>query len=98
MAVTFKKKCWRCRKNYVKVTRRQRYATCYECQKKEMQGEIKNPKMKKMFDIPEEFYKNNSFLRDIKIKYLKFGNLTENQINAFKKVSKELQEKGEKKE
>ncbi|MBD3355453.1 hypothetical protein GF361_05765 [Candidatus Woesearchaeota archaeon] len=96
MAIKFKKKCWRCRKNYVTVTKRQRYATCYECQKKEMQGEIKDPKMKNMFDIPEEFYRNNSFLRDIKIKYLKFGNLTENQINAFKKVVKDLK-KGDKK-
>ena len=54
---------------------------CYDCQKAEMQGEIKDPEMKKMFDIPEEFYENNAFLRDIKIKYLKWGELTENQIN-----------------
>jgi len=90
MAVKFKKKCWRCKKNYVLATKRQKYVTCYECQKKDMQGEIKDPKMKKLFDIPEEFYKKNSFLRDIKIKYLKFGNLTEKQIAAFKKVSEKL--------
>ena len=57
-----------------------------------MKGEIKDPKMKKMFDIPEEFYKDNAFLRDIKIKYLKWGELTENQINAFKKVVKDLKD------
>jgi hypothetical protein len=57
-----------------------------------MKGVIKDPKMKKMFDIPEEFYKNNAFLRDIKIKYLKFGDLTENQINAFIRVVGELKQ------
>ncbi|MBW2996561.1 hypothetical protein KY332_04660 [Candidatus Woesearchaeota archaeon] len=88
--VKFKQKCFRCRKNYVTVTRRTKWVICYDCQKAEMKGEIKDPKMKKMFDIPEEFYKNNLFLRDIKIKYLKWGELTENQIKAFKKVVKEL--------
>ena len=55
-----------------------------------MQGEIKDPKMKKMFDIPEEFYKENSFLRDIKIKYLQWGELTEKQIEAFKKTVEKM--------
>lgn len=63
-----------------------------------MSGEIKDPKMKKMFNIPEDLYKNNAFLRDIKIKYLRFGSLTEKQVDAFKKVSKELAEKKENKE
>jgi hypothetical protein len=57
-----------------------------------MKGEIKDPKMKKMFDIPEEFYKENSFLRDIKIKYLQWGELTEKQIEAFKKVAKDMKD------
>ncbi|MBR9691333.1 hypothetical protein GOV06_00960 [Candidatus Woesearchaeota archaeon] len=90
MAIRFKQKCFRCKKNYVLASRRQRWIVCYDCQKAEMKGEIKDPKMKKMFDIPEEFYKENLFLRDIKIKYIKWGELTENQINAFKKVVKDL--------
>lgn len=90
MAIKFKQKCFRCRKNYVIVTRRQRYVICYDCQKSEMKGEIKDPKMKKMFNIPEEFYKENSFLRDIKTKYLKWGELTEKQINAFKKTVEKM--------
>ncbi len=65
---------------------------CYDCQKAELQEEIKDTEMKKMFDIPEEYYKQNYFLRDIKIKYLRFGSLTENQINAFKKVVNEISE------
>jgi len=57
-----------------------------------MKGEIKDPKMKKMFDIPEEFYKDNAFLRDIKAKYVKWKNLTEKQVEAFKKVVKKLKD------
>ena len=67
---------------------------CYDCQKTELNGTISNTKMKKMFDIPEEFYVNNSFLRDIKVKYLRFGNLSDKQIEAFKKtVANLLKEK-----
>jgi hypothetical protein len=50
--------------------------------------------MKKMFDIPEEFYMQNSFLRSIKMNYLKFGNLTEKQIEVFNKVVNDLKTKG----
>ena len=45
-----------------------------------------------MFEIPEEFYKKSLFLRDIKIKYIRFGELSEKQIAAFKKVVKEMEE------
>ena len=72
MAVRFKQKCMRCKKNYVTVSRSQRYAVCYECQKQELKGKIKDPKIKKLLDIPEEFYKENSFLRNIKAGYLRF--------------------------
>ena len=95
--IKFKQKCSKCRKNYVIVTRRNdRYAVCYDCQKDKMQGEIKDPKMKKMFTIPDEFYKQSTFLRDIKIKYLQFGNLTENQVNAFIKVVDKMKEESKK--
>lgn len=92
MAVTFKKKCGICKKNYVKATYRDKFIVCYECQKKQMQGEITDPEMKKMFDIPENLYKENSFLRNIKINYMRFGSLTDKQIAAFKKTVKEMQE------
>lgn len=90
MAVTYKQKCARCKKNYVLATYKNRYITCYECQKKELGGEIKNPKMKELFDIPDEFYKDNAFLRNIKISYLTYGTLTEKQIEAFKKTVAEM--------
>jgi len=88
----YKQRCIRCKKNYIVVTRNQRFPICYECQKTELNKPIKNTKMRKMFDIPKEFYIENIFLRDIKLKYLKFGELTEKQIAAFKKTVKEMKE------
>lgn len=86
MVITFKQRCIRCRKNLVEVTSRTRYALCYDCQKAELEGEIKDAKMKKLFDIPEKFYEENSFLRSIKINYLRYGRLSDRQIEYFKKT------------
>lgn len=97
MAIKYKKKCFRCQKNYVSATYRDRYVVCYECQKKQMQGEIKDPKIKKLLDIPEEYYKENSFLCDIKVKYLQYENLSERQIEAFEKTVKKMKENRKKK-
>ena len=92
MAITYKQKCMRCKKNYVMMSWKQKYALCYDCQKDDMKGEIKDPKMKKFFNIPEDFYKESSFLRSIKINYLRFGRLTEKQVEAFKKVAARMKE------
>ena len=90
MVIKYKKQCNRCRKNYVIANYRTRNIVCYECEKKELSGEIKDTKMKKMFDIPENLYKDTPFLRSIKINYLRYGKLSEKQISTFKKVLKEL--------
>jgi hypothetical protein len=58
-----------------------------------MKGEITDPEMKKLFDIPEDFYKQNGFLRRIKINYLKYHSLTQPQIDAFKKTVLEMKKK-----
>jgi hypothetical protein len=86
----YKQKCVRCRDNYIVVTWKTKYPICYDCQKKEMVGEIKDPAMKKMFKIPKELYKENMFLRSIKINYLKFGSLSERQVEAFKDAVKKI--------
>lgn len=91
--ITYQQRCGRCKKNFVMVSRGAQFVTCYPCQKAEMSGEIKDSAMKKMFNIPEELYMKNAFLRDIKIKYLRFGTLSDKQIDTFKKVAKELTEK-----
>lgn len=90
MAHAYKQKCMRCKKNWVVVTSRQRFPICFDCQKSELEGEIKDPEMKKLFNIPDDFYQKNSFLRSIKINYLKYGKLTERQIEAFKKTVENL--------
>ncbi len=76
----------------VLITGRNQFPICYECQKPELQKEIKDPKMKKMFDIPEELYKKSGFLRSIKSNYLRYGKLTDKQIEFFKKTVKEMTE------
>ncbi|RJQ22584.1 hypothetical protein C4580_00865 [Candidatus Woesearchaeota archaeon] len=87
--IQFKHLCARCKKNFVLVSRTQ-FPVCYDCQKAELAQPIKNLKMKKLFAIPEDFYKQNAFLREIKMKYIRFGALTEKQVEAFKKVAAEL--------
>lgn len=88
--VKYKEMCKKCRKNYIIVNRRERYPLCYDCQKPMMQGEIKSKKLKELFDIPEEFYRESLFLRNIKIYYIKFGSLSAKQVSAFKKVVKDM--------
>ena len=90
MAVKYKQKCFKCRKNWVTVTRRDKFVICYDCQKETLNKKIKDPKMKELFDIPEEFYRQNTFLRSIKMNYIRFEKLSEKQIAAFKKTIKEM--------
>ena len=93
--VGYKQKCSKCKKNYVVVFRTQPYILCYDCQKPELAGKIDDPEMKKLFNISEELYKESAFLRNIKSNYLRYGNLTEKQIEAFKKVADKLKKKKE---
>ena len=93
----FKLKCIRCKKNYQLASRRDRYVICFDCQKDDFNQPIKDKKMQQLFDIPEQFYIDNMFLRDIKMKYIKFGELSEKQIEAFKKTVEKMKENGPKK-
>lgn len=93
----FKIKCSRCKINYVVTTAKNAYnVACFDCNKKDMGAEITDPEMKKMFDIPEDFYKQNAFLRSIKINYLKYGKLSEKQLEIFKKVVNDMQQTSKK--
>ncbi len=55
---------------------------------------ITEPKFKKLFDIDKNLYEKSSFLRNIKSSYLRFGGLSDKQIEMFKKVAAELKKKG----
>lgn len=92
MSITFKQKCYRCKKNYVIATNRSRFLACWDCQKKELEGEVKDPKMKRLFAIPTAYYEMNPFLREIKMKYLKFNSLSDKQVEAFKKAVERMKE------
>ena len=95
--VRFKQLCSRCKKNMVLITAKTRFPLCYDCQKDELHQEVKDPKMKKLFDIPEEFYKESAFLRSIKVNFIRFGKLSDKQIEWFIKVVDELKKPKEEK-
>ena len=92
MAVKYKKKCVRCKKNYVIATTRSGYIECYECQKPNLEGEITDPKMKKLFDIPDKYLIDNWFIRTIKINCIRYGKLSEKQIEAVKKAIQKMKD------
>ena len=95
MVIKYKQRCERCKTNYVTVSswKQHRPIVCYECDKNDMEGKITDPEMKKFFDIPEELYIQNGFLRRIKINYLRYHSLTQPQIDAFKKTVLDMQKK-----
>ena len=63
---------------------------------KEISKPIKDPKFKKLFDIDNSLYEKSGFLRNIKASYLRFQNLSDKQIEMFKKVVDEVKKKGKK--
>jgi len=84
--VSYKQLCINCKKNYITISRAQKYAVCYDCQKNELNKKIDDKNFRKMFDISEDLYKENSFLRSIKLNYIRYGKLSEKQIDAFRKT------------
>jgi hypothetical protein len=105
MAVAkYQQRCAQCKKNMVQMFSRKQYPICTQCQMKQLDQEIENPEYKKMFDIPKEFYAQSYFLRSIKENCIRFGSLSERQVEAFKRTVEEMknpkpkmeEEKGEK--
>jgi len=96
MAVQFQDTCKKCKKNKVIVTRREPFPICFDCQKNELSGEITDPEMKKLFNLPEEFYRKSMFLRNIKIGYLRYKRLTDKQIDAFHKAVERIKNSDDK--
>lgn len=90
MGVSYKQRCKVCKKNMVLIEGRNQFPICYECHKKQMDKPIEDKTFKKLFDIPEEFYKENLFLRSIKINYLRYQNLSDKQIECFKKTVEKM--------
>jgi hypothetical protein len=89
--VEYKELCMLCKKTRVLIKSRRQKAICTACQFRGIDDSkpITDPAMKKLFDIDPQLYEASYFLRDIKAKYLRFGSLTEKQIEVFAKVAAE---------
>ncbi len=97
----FKQRCGLCKKNMVLMYSRKQYPVCNECELKQISHPIENPEYKKFFDIPEKFYQESYFLRNIKASYLRFDSITDRQKEAFLKTVEDMKvgkKKEEKKE
>ena len=93
MRYSYKQKCIVCRKNHALVTWKNRVPVCVECKMKEIDKPITNPKYKKLFNIDKALYEKSGFLRNIKSSYIRFGELSEKQIDMFKKVVEDVKNK-----
>ena len=92
--VEYKEKCFVCKKNMVLISSRRQKAVCIGCQFRGVDDKpITDPTMKQLFDIDPKLYERSYFLRDIKAKYLRFGSLTEKQVDVFRKVAQEEAQK-----
>lgn len=86
----FKQKCAMCHKNMVVMYSARQFPICSPCHMKQINQPIEDPKMKKLFDIPQEYYEQSQFLRNIKQSYIRFGSLTEKQIEFFHKAVEDM--------
>lgn len=86
----YKQLCAICRKNHVLIKQRNQFPICQQCSMREISKPIEDETFKKLFDIDQKLYEQSSFLRSIKSSYLKFGSLSDKQIETFKKVADEM--------
>jgi len=86
----YQQRCGLCKKNMVMMFSRKQFPVCTDCQMKQIDQPIEDPEYKKFFDIPEKFYKESYFLRNIKSSYIRFGSITDNQRDAFLKTVTEM--------
>ncbi|MBI2176576.1 hypothetical protein HYU40_04510 [Candidatus Woesearchaeota archaeon] len=86
----YKQICAICRKNHVLISARGQFPICTQCSMREISKPIEDEKYRKMFDIDQKLYEQSSFLRSIKSNYLRFGSLSEKQVETFKRVAAEL--------
>ena len=97
MRPKYKQLCAICRKNHVLISSRNQFPICTSCSMKQINQPITDETFRKLFEIDQKLYEESSFLRSIKSNYLRFGSLSEKQIEVFKKVVAELKSGGPKK-
>ena len=86
----YKQLCAICKKSQVLISSRGQFPICTSYSMKQINQPIEDKKFKAMFDIDQKLYEQSSFLRSIKYNYLRFGSLSDKQIEMFKKVALEL--------
>ena len=86
----YKQLCAICKKSHVLISSRGQFPICTSCSMKQINQPIEDEKFKAMFDIDQKLYEQSSFLRSIKSNYLRFGSLSEKQVETFKRVAAEL--------
>ena len=94
----YKQVCAICRKNHVLIVQRNQFPICTSCSMKQINQPIENATFRKMFDIDQKLYEGSSFLRSRKSNYLRFGSLSDKQIETFKRVAEEMKNPAAKKE
>ncbi len=90
MRPRYKQLCAICRKSHVLISSGNQFPICTACSMRQIDKPIEDVVFKKLFDIDQKLYESSSFLRSIKSNYLRFGSLSEKQIEVFKKVAAEL--------
>ncbi len=88
-APKFKQKCKICHKEWV-VIRGREFPICVKCHMRQMTFEKITQLKYKFLNISKKLYEKSRFLRSIRQSYLRYEELTEKQIKAFKKAVKEL--------
>lgn len=86
----YKQKCGLCKQNMVIIYSSRQFPICVVCHMKQIAEPVTDPQYKQLLDIPQELYQQSLFLRNIKQSYLRFGSLTEKQIEVFKKAVQDL--------
>ena len=98
MRPRYKQLCAICRKSHVLMSSGNQFPICTACSMRQIDKPIEDVELKKLFDIDQKLYESSSFLRSIKSNYIRFGSLSEKQIEVFKKVAAELKSGGQKSE
>ena len=90
--MAYNQRCIVCKKNVVLMQHRRQRPICLECEMKDLFEPIENKKMQRLFEVPKKLYEESYFLRDVRRKYNMFGNISDKQIEVFKRVVKDLQD------
>src|SRR3989344_1744063 len=88
--IKFKQRCIRCKKNMASMYSSRQTPICIDCEMRYVDSTVEDPLFKKLFSIPREYYLENYFLRSVRSNYAKYGSLSKNQIETFKKVVKDM--------